>query len=140
PDSASAAGSERLAPVTPLRRAAGSPERRSTHPAWRSLHAPRQGNPSPSGRSESNPRVGPGGTGDGVRPVAELPGAAGDRWNNTWADDQDAASVSSHRVGLASGGSLSEVGSDDEGGEETERLARKTSALTIRQLARRGMS
>lgn len=73
------------------------------------------------------------------RPLAELPGAsvrdggsaaaprsasASDEWNNTWA---------------------SEPGDAPEGGvevedEETERLTRKATALTIRQLARRGMS
>jgi SOS response regulatory protein OraA/RecX len=51
-----------------------------------------------------------------------------ERWNNTWAIDPDRASE------IATSPAM-EV--ED---EETERLTRKTTALTIRQLARRGMS
>lgn len=60
-----------------------------------------------------------------TRPVAELPGVdISERWNNTWAAEP-------------SGAAEQPVGVDD---EEAERLTRKATALTIRQLARRGMS
>ncbi len=69
------------------------------------------------------------------RPLAELPGAsardensapasASEQWNNTWAS--------------VPGGAPDETVEAED--EETERLTRKTTALTIRQLARRGMS
>jgi regulatory protein len=109
--------SEHLAPVTPLRRAKASPERR--HPS-RSV----------------------------ARPVAELPGAAAadgvagaettgatERWNNTWAAEPSRASG-----GAAPEGASLAADDPEAEDEETERLTRKTTALTIRQLARRGMS
>lgn len=87
--------SERLAPVTPLRRAGATPARR------REAVAPV------------------------TRPLAELPGAeSAERWNNTWAAEPARTPEA-----------VAEVQD-----EETERLTRKTTALTIRQLARRGMS
>jgi regulatory protein len=61
-----------------------------------------------------------------ARPLAELPRAdTSDRWNNTWA---------------AEPGRAPEEPAEPDDDEETERLTRKTTALTIRQLARRGMS
>ena len=72
---------------------------------------------SPERRRDAAPAV--------ARPLAELPGADGsERWNNTWA---------------AEPGRAAEAPSEVED-EEAERLTRKTTALTIRQLARRGMS
>ncbi len=65
-----------------------------------------------------------------TRPLAELPGAelpgseTSEQWNNTWAAEPARAPEAPSEV-------------DD---EESERLTRKTTALTIRQLARRGMS
>ncbi len=109
--------SEHLAPVTPLRRAKASPERRQPN---RSV----------------------------ARPVAEFPGAAAaggvvgtetadaaERWNNTWAAEPSRASG-----GAAPETASVETGAPEAEDEETERLTRKTTALTIRQLARRGMS
>ena len=114
--------SEHLAPVTPLRRAKASPERRQ---ASRSV----------------------------ARPVAELPGAAAaggvaagggagtetagaaERWNNTWAAEPSRASAGAGPEASSLG-----AGAPEAEDEETERLTRKATALTIRQLARRGMS
>lgn len=109
--------SEHLAAVTPLRRVKASPERRQPS---RSV----------------------------TRPVAELPGAAAargvaeaettgatERWNNTWAAEPSRASG-----GVGPESASLEAGAPAAEDEETERLTRKTTALTIRQLARRGMS
>ncbi|WP_241702231.1 regulatory protein RecX [Leifsonia shinshuensis] len=76
-----------------------------------------------------------------ARPVVELPGAvaagaavdtdaagATERWNNTWAVEP----------GRRPAAAAPEAAGPED--EETERLTRKTTALTIRQLARRGMS
>lgn len=94
----SASETERLAPVTPLRRAARSPEASSVHPSLRAGNAP------------SN------------APVVALPNARGERWNDTWAEEPSAPPEHA------------------EPDEETERLTRKATGVTIRQLARRGMS
>jgi SOS response regulatory protein OraA/RecX len=60
-----------------------------------------------------------------ARPLAELPGAdRPERWNNTWAAEPARAPQAAPEIEV----------------EETERLTRKTAAVTIRQLARRGMS
>lgn len=110
---AESTGSEHLAPVTPLRRAAASPKRASA----------------------AEPVA--------ARPVAALPGAAvpasvvpssadpevaAKRWNNTWGTESFESEVAGEDMAAR------------EVDEETERLTRKTTALTIRQLARRGMS
>lgn len=64
-----------------------------------------------------------------TRPLAELPGAGKpERWNNTWAAEPARAAEAA-----AEGTAAPEDA-------ETERLTRKTTAVTIRQLARRGMS
>lgn len=110
---AGAEGSGHVAPVTPLRRGAASAKRE------------RVGEPSV------------------VRPVAELPGAqeaapsdtsgSSERWNNTWA-----AEPAQHSGAVDAADGVEAAPSVDD--EETERLTRKASGLTIRQLARRGMS
>jgi len=121
---AGADGSDHVAPVTPLRRAAGSAS------------------------AKREPGV--------VRPVAALPGAqkpraaesgdASERWNNTWAAepvrrsravDAIAAPDATDSPHSAVSRDAGMAPADD---EETERLTRKASGLTIRQLARRGMS
>lgn len=126
-------GADHVAPVTPLRRAAGAAKRE---------------------------RLAEPGVARPVRPVAELPGAqlpgahesrdagSGDdseRWNNTWAAEpvQRSGAVRSGAVGatpVPEAGSESGAGAASVDDEETERLTRKASGLTIRQLARRGMS
>ncbi|WP_426624601.1 RecX family transcriptional regulator [Leifsonia sp. McL0607] len=103
--------SERLAPVTPLRRAVVSPERRKASPTGAAR--PLVELPGASSRDEG-----------AAVPAASSDGESTERWNNTWATDP---------------GRASEVVADVED-EETERFARKTTALTVRQLARRGMS
>lgn len=127
PSEASDSGSEHVAPVTPLRRAGARRDRAVER-----------------GLVEQGV----------VRPVAELPGAqevaapadggSSERWNNTWAaeparrsgarDVSDTADAS-HTAYAPSTADAS--GTED---EESERLARKASGVTIRQLARRGMS
>lgn len=107
---------ERLAPVTPLRRAAsGSGQARDEHPSRRAV----------------------------ARPVVGLSDGG---WNNTWGSEpsasRNARSSGTGRSGAegeprGDGGSSSIV---DEPDDETARQARKTSGLAIRQLARRGMS
>lgn len=117
-----AAEGERLAPVTPLRRAAPDAERgRDEHPSRRS----------------------------GVRPVVGLSdrglsdGGLGDGgWNNTWGSEPS-ASRSARTSDGAGGGAVGGAGVSaiaDEADDETARQTRKTSGLAIRQLARRGMS
>ncbi|WP_223227618.1 hypothetical protein [Leifsonia xyli] len=65
-----------------------------------------------------------------VRPVAELPRAqgvsaqGGALWNDTWAPEPPVAAPAR----------------EDGSGEERERLGRRATGFTIRQLARRGMS
>ena len=120
---AGGAGAEHVAPVTPLRRGAAAKRERTVEPGV-------------------------------VRPVAELPGAqevaapagaeASERWNNTWAAEparrSDARDVSG-RVNASERADVSDrADASDAEDEETERLARKASGVTIRQLARRGMS
>lgn len=114
--------SEHLAPVTPLRRAKASPERRQ---ASRSVARPVAELPGAVA-------AGGGAAGGGARP--ETAGAA-ERWNNTWAAEPSRASAGASPEAPSLGAGAPEA--DD---EETERLTRKTTALTIRQLARRGMS
>ncbi|GIT80003.1 hypothetical protein LLS1_16720 [Leifsonia sp. LS1] len=105
---------DRLAPVTPLRRPA-SRGVESRHPAGTARGVPRE--------TEHEP----GDEGADAR-IVELPGAA--RWNNTWADDGGAAAT-------AAAAAVTSVDQDD---DEADRQAKKVSAVTIRQLARRGMS
>jgi regulatory protein len=109
---------EHLATVTPLRRTVSSPPATgrpdgSRHPA---------GTGRASGdRARSATRPAPAGE------VVDLPGATS--WNNTWADDARTQLVRPDGAGAV-------AGADD----EAERLNKKVSAVTIRQLARRGMS
>jgi SOS response regulatory protein OraA/RecX len=70
------------------------------------------------------------------RPVVELPG--GTRWNNTWGDAGE-ASRRGHR-GAATRDAEALGADPSETDEEAERQALKVTAVTIRQLARRGMS
>jgi SOS response regulatory protein OraA/RecX len=82
----------------------------------------------------------PGAQQSGVRaprtqePRATDPGEASERWNNTWAAEP------ARRTGAADAADLTDPVSTSSDDEETERLARKASGVTIRQLARRGMS
>lgn len=119
--SSGAVEGERLAPVTPLRRAAPSPG------SGRDEH--------PSRRSAGRPVVG---LGDGG-------------WNNTWGSEPSASrpgrASSAGGSGAGGSGAGSGVGGGagassaaDEADDETARQTRKTSGLAIRQLARRGMS
>lgn len=114
--------SEHLAPVTPLRRAKASSERRQ---ASRSVARPVAELPGAAA-------AGGGAAGGGARP--EAAGAA-ERWNNTWAAEPSRASAGASPEVSSLG-----AGAPEAEDEETERLTRKTTALTIRQLARRGMS
>lgn len=107
-----AAEGERLAPVTPLRRAAPEPERgRDEHPSRRS----------------------------GARPVVGLSDGG---WNNTWGSEPPASRSARASGGVdrgpGAGAGASTIGDDAD--DETARQTRKTSGLAIRQLARRGMS
>lgn len=132
--------SEHLAPVTPLRRGGTSPARRqASRPAVARPVAELPGAGPRASLSSAHPALGrsPGvGAARGEVPgdpsgasAAEVTAAeVAERWNNTWAADPERASESAPQLGA-------EV--ED---EETERLTRKTTALTIRQLARRGMS
>lgn len=107
-----AAEGERLAPVTPLRRAAAEPERgRDEHPSRRS----------------------------GVRPVVGL-GDGG--WNNTWGSEPPASrsARTSDKAGSGTGAGSGASMVANETDDEIARQTRKTSGLAIRQLARRGMS
>ena len=120
---AGGAGAEHVAPVTPLRRGLAAKRERTVEPGV-------------------------------VRPVAELPGAqevaapagaeASERWNNTWAAEparRSSARDVSDRVNVSDRADVSDrAGASDAEDEEAERLARKASGVTIRQLARRGMS
>ena len=133
-------GADHVAPVTPLRRASASASARRER--------------------SSEPTV--------VRPVAELPGAQDSRaagsgdaaeqssksgqwnqpgqgstsgqWNNTWAAEPAQGSRTVGATASSDTGTVSDAGTASADDEETERLARKASGLTIRQLARRGMS
>lgn len=135
-----ARASEHLAPVTPLRRGGASPERRPGRLAAAArpiAELPDAGQRASSSRAHPSRAHPSRGRSTDARPVhgegSDEPSASSvveqtERWNNTWANDPDRASeLASQRV--------AEV--ED---EETERLTRKTAALTIRQLARRGMS
>lgn len=102
---------EHLAPVTPLRKA-GARSGVGQHPS----QAGRATEDHPTGGAE----------------VVELPGAT--PWNNTWADD---APRSAERGGSTRS---RELGADTEDDDEADRQSKKVSAVTIRQLARRGMS
>ena len=116
------AGGEHLAPVTPLRRATSRGEE-SRHPAGtaRGVRSATEGAPMSEGREGPDARI------------VELPGAT--RWNNTWADDGRAAAASAAAASAAAPEASAEQDDD-----ETDRQAKKVSAVTIRQLARRGMS
>ncbi|MEY9851087.1 regulatory protein [Leifsonia sp. EB41] len=113
-----------MAPVTPLRRAAKS------------------GSASSKRERSGEPGV--------VRPVAELPGAqeaaaagsdeASERWNNTWAGEPVRRSTAVDATSSPDPSASPETGMASADDEETERLARQASGVTIRQLARRGMS
>lgn len=121
-------GADHVAPVTPLRRAA------------------RPGSASASSKRERSGEPGV------VRPVAELPGAqeaaaaaagsdeASERWNNTWAGEPVRRSTAVDAAVSPDPSASLDAGTASADDEETERLARKASGVTIRQLARRGMS
>lgn len=119
-------GADHVAPVTPLRRAA------------------RPGSASASSKRERSGEPGV------VRPVAELPGAqkaaaagsdeASERWNNTWAGEPVRRSSAVDAAASPDPSASLDAGMASADDEETERLARKASGVTIRQLARRGMS
>lgn len=123
-------GADHVAPVTPLRRAA------------------RPGSASASSKRERSGEPGV------VRPVAELPGAqeaaaaaaaagsdeASERWNNTWAGEPVRRSKAEDATASPDPSASLDAGMASADDEETERLSRKASGLTIRQLARRGMS
>lgn len=101
---------EHLAPVTPLRRS-GSRAETGQHPSLAGRTAERQP--------------------EGVAEIVELPGAT--PWNNTWADDAP-------RTAERAGSPRSRDADSDEEDDEADRQSKKVSAVTIRQLARRGMS
>ncbi len=111
------AGEERLAPVTPLRRP-GAGRDSAKRPAS-TTHPAGSGRRSGDADASATPPAGE---------VVELPGAT--RWNNTWADDGRPLSA------RAEGRPAVPEPDDDEAG----RQSKKVSAVTIRQLARRGMS
>jgi SOS response regulatory protein OraA/RecX len=71
----------------------------------------------------------------------ELPGAS--RWNNTWGDERGTSERGTSRGATFRGGTFQD-GRDSAGehetAEEAERQTQKVTAVTIRQLARRGMS
>ncbi|WP_290472381.1 regulatory protein RecX [Leifsonia sp. 71-9] len=111
-DESGVTGGEHLAPVTPLRR--------PTAPRGGGTQSSRH--PAGSGRAAALAKPEPAGE------VVELPGST--RWNNTWGDDgRPAASRPETR-------STPTEPEDD----EADRQSKKVSAVTIRQLARRGMS
>lgn len=109
-----ATGAEHLAPVTPLRRAGGATD----HPAG-------------TGRRRRGEADRPAPAGE----VVDLPGST--RWNNTWADDGRAATSGRPATSGRSESPAVPVEQDD---DEADRQSKKVSAVTIRQLARRGMS
>ncbi|MFF2052247.1 RecX family transcriptional regulator [Leifsonia sp. NPDC058194] len=86
---------------------------------------PREGSTHPAG---SGRRVGGSSGHEPAGEVVELPGST--RWNNTWGDEGRAA-------GARSGSDPEPVEPAD---DEADRQSKKVSAVTIRQLARRGMS
>ncbi|MDN4615704.1 regulatory protein RecX [Leifsonia sp. F6_8S_P_1B] len=130
------AGDDRLAPVTPLRRAAVS-RGAAGSASPRSAASPQSVSPqsvsAPSAAGEADDPEEPVTT----RPVVELPGAT--RWNNTWGDAE--SSAGRRRAADSGSGARAVGGADaDESDEESERQSQKVTAVTIRQLARRGMS
>ncbi|MGN6427325.1 MAG: regulatory protein RecX [Leifsonia sp.] len=144
---ASAPGSdadERLAPVTPLRRAAGAGSG-SGAAAGAARGARRASSPRPVAELPFGGGAGTGVSGASDRDDAAAsaprgrqrgevasghPAGRGPRWNNTWGEDAGAG-------GAAETAETAAPGPTD---EESERLSRKANAVTIRQLARRGMS
>ncbi|WP_369962900.1 regulatory protein RecX [Leifsonia sp. EB34] len=119
-----------MAPVTPLRRGQASAKRgRATEPGVVRPVAKLPGAPE-SGAPESGVQAsGAAGSGEALERLSNA------RWNNTWA----AEPVRRTDAVDAAGSAEVATGSDADD-EETERLTRKASGLTIRQLARRGMS
>ena len=125
-------GSSTLAPVTPLRRAVRTSQQRDpgAHPS----------------RRRASTADGEGAARVGERPVALLPGVSevqgtseargrsgASGWNNTWAEEPAS--------GVSSSSPPSSPSTPEEPGDgEIERLTRKTTAVTIRQLTRRGIS
>jgi regulatory protein len=126
--------SEHLATVTPLRRP-GARAEAGRHPAGTGRAAGRTSElrPGTSAGAGAGAGVGGGADADGAAEVVEFPGAT--PWNNTWATDERPSAARAGSPSKAAGADSAELEDD-----EADRQAKKVSAVTIRQLARRGMS
>ncbi|WP_433862209.1 regulatory protein RecX [Streptomyces sp. L7] len=134
-----ASGSEHVAPVTPLRRTGAAPKReRSAEPGVVRPVAELPGVQGVRAResraAESSSAESSSAESSAAESSAAESGEASTRWNNTWAAEP------AQRSSTVDAAASPDDGTVSVNDEESERLTRKASGLTIRQLARRGMS